>query len=312
MSGKKSKKNPKSAKRSDTLTTTKTPLAAHWGVWIFEAFVVTVSAFPLGLSLYLNLPLYIHLVTLIYLLVALSSAHIARQWEKVVVLRLGRFNRVEGPGFFFTIPFFETASLRVDQRILVTPFSAEEALTADLVPTDIDAVLFWMVIDPEKAWCEVENYPNAVSWSAQTALRDTIGRINLTDISTRRSQLDAELREILNEKTSDWGIAIISVEIRNILIPKDLQDAMSREAQAQQESNARLILAEVESQIADLYVQAAELYRKDDVAFQIRMASIVNESVKESKSGLIIAPSAFSEGFNSGTLKDVKDLFANQ
>ena len=231
-------------------------------------------------------------------------------YKRQVVLRLGRFNRVEGPGIFFTIPFLESAALRVDQRIIVTPFSAEEALTADLVPTDIDAVLFWMVVSPQKAWCEVDNYPNAVSWSAQTALRDAIGRINLADISTRRSQLDSELRETLNAKTSDWGISILSVEIRNILIPEDLQDAMSREAQAQQESNARVILAEIENQIAELYVGAAELYRQDEIALQIRMASMVNESVKEGGgNNLIVVPSSFSEGFNAGTMKDVQDLF---
>ena len=237
------------------------------------------------------------------------TAHITQQWEKVVVLRLGRFSRVEGPGVFFTIPFLESAALRVDQRITVTPFSAEEALTADLVPTDIDAVLFWMVVDPEKAWCEVDNYPQAVSWSAQTALRDAIGRIDLTDISARRAQLDYELKETLNEKTADWGISIISVEIRNILIPEELQDAMSREAQAQQESNARLILAEIEHQIAELYVASAKVYREDELSFQIRMASLVNESVKEG-GGMIVVPSSFSEGFNAGTVQDIKNLFA--
>lgn len=161
---------------------------------------------------------------------------------------------------------------------------------------------------PGKAWCEVDNYPAAVSWSAQTALRDAIGSINLADISTRRSQLDAELREVLNAKTSDWGIAILSVEIRNILIPESLQDAMSREAQAQQESNARLILAEIEHQVAELYLEAAKLYRQDDLAFQVRMASMVNESVKEGGNNLIVVPSSFSEGFNAGSMQDLKDM----
>lgn len=154
----------------------------------------------------------------------------------------------------------------------------------------------------------MDNYPAAVSWSAQTALRDAIGSINLADISTRRSQLDAELREVLNAKTSDWGIAILSVEIRNILIPESLQDAMSREAQAQQESNARLILAEIEHQVAELYLEAAKLYRQDDLAFQVRMASMVNESVKEGGNNLIVVPSSFSEGFNAGSMQDLKDM----
>ena len=309
MSGKKKKK----AKRENRLPVTvraKKPLASRLGVWLFEAFAFVASALPLGIVLYHGWPFWMVLVALAYLITALLTVHVTQQWEKVVVLRLGRFNRVEGPGIFFTIPFLESAALRVDQRIIVTPFSAEEALTADLVPTDIDAVLFWMVVSPQKAWCEVYNYPNAVSWSAQTALRDAIGRINLADISTRRSQLDSELRETLNAKTSDWGISILSVEIRNILIPEDLQDAMSREAQAQQESNARVILAEIENQIAELYVGAAELYRQDEIALQIRMASMVNESVKEGGgNNLIVVPSSFSEGFNAGTMKDVQDLF---
>ncbi len=278
-------------------------------VWLFEAFVAFCSVLPLVVVLANGWPLWLAALAIIYLLLAFMTAHITQQWEKVVVLRLGRFSRVEGPGVFFTIPFLESAALRVDQRITVTPFSAEEALTADLVPTDIDAVLFWMVVDPEKAWCEVDNYPQAVSWSAQTALRDAIGRIDLTDISARRAQLDYELKETLNEKTADWGISIISVEIRNILIPEELQDAMSREAQAQQESNARLILAEIEHQIAELYVASAKVYREDELSFQIRMASLVNESVKEG-GGMIVVPSSFSEGFNAGTVQDIKNLFA--
>ncbi len=307
VSGKKGKK-AKRAQSLPPLAPAKRPLSTRMGVVFFEAFVFAVSALPLGIVLYCGYPLWLALIAGAYLVIALMTAHITQQWEKVVVLRLGRFNRVEGPGIFFTIPFLESAALRVDQRITVTPFSAEKALTADLVPTDIDAVLFWMVVSPEKAWCEVDNYPAAVSWSAQTALRDAIGSINLADISTRRSQLDAELREVLNAKTSDWGIAILSVEIRNILIPESLQDAMSREAQAQQESNARLILAEIEHQVAELYLEAAKLYRQDDLAFQVRMASMVNESVKEGGNNLIVVPSSFSEGFNAGSMQDLKDM----
>lgn len=312
MSGKK-RKNAKRKSRLPVAVRSKKPLSSRMGVWLFEIFTFIVSALPLGLVLYNGWHFGLVLIALAYLVTALLTVHVTQQWEKVVVLRLGRFNRVKGPGIFFTIPFLESAALRVDQRIIVTPFSAEEALTADLVPTDIDAVLFWMVVNPQKAWCEVDNYPNAVSWSAQTALRDAIGRINLADISTRRSQLDSELRETLSAKTSDWGISILSVEIRNILIPENLQDAMSREAQAQQESNARVILAEIENQIAELYVGAAELYRQDEIALQIRMASMVNESVKEGGgNNLIVVPSSFSEGFNAGTMKDLKDLFAKQ
>ena len=155
-----------------------------------------------------------------------------------------------------------------------------------------------MVVTPERAWCEVSNYPEAVSWSAQTALRDAIGRIDLVDISKRRSQIDRELKDLLNEKTADWGISILSVEIRNILIPQELQDAMSREAQATQEKEARLILAEIESQIAELLHDSSEIYQNDEVAFKLRMATLVNETIKESKSGMVVLPSNYSEGFN--------------
>jgi len=281
----------------------------RWNAWAFRVFTFVASAMPLFLVLYKEWPVWLALVSTAYLVLMLMTVHVAQQWERVVVLRFGRFSRVEGPGVFFTVPFVETASLRVDQRIMVTPFSAEEALTADLVPTDIDAVLFWMVTDPRRAWCEVDNYPEAVSWSAQTALRDAVGRVNLADISMRRAQLDHELREILNEKTGDWGVSVVSVEIRNILIPESLQEAMSREAQATQESNARLILAEIEQQIAELYVDAAKAYREDELAFQIRMASMVNESVKESGGSLVVTPSAFSEGFDAGGMKEIGKLF---
>ncbi len=284
--------------------------APRWNAWAFRAFTFLASAMPLFVVLYNAWPVWLALVSTAYLALMLMTVHVAQQWERVVVLRFGRFNRVEGPGVFFTVPFVETASLRVDQRIMVTPFSAEEALTADLVPTDIDAVLFWMVTDPKRAWCEVDNYPDAVSWAAQTALRDVVGRVNLADISTRRTQLDYELKEILNGKTGEWGVSVVSVEIRNILIPESLQEAMSREAQAQQESNARVILAEIEHQIAELYVDAAKAYREDELAFQIRMASMVNESVKESGGSLVVAPSAFSEGFDAGSMKDIAKLFA--
>ena len=283
--------------------------APRWNVWAFRVLTFIVSAMPLAVVLYNEWPVWLALVAIAYLALALMAVHVAQQWERVVVLRFGRFSRVEGPGVFFTLPFIETASLRVDQRIMVTPFSAEEALTADLVPTDIDAVLFWMVTDPRRAWCEVDNYPNAVSWSAQTALRDAVGRVNLADISMRRTQLDHELREILNKKTGEWGVSVVSVEIRNILIPESLQEAMSREAQATQESNARLILAEIEHQVAGLYVDAAKVYREDELAFQIRMAAMVNESVKESGGSLVVAPSAFSEGFDTGGMKDIGKLF---
>lgn len=303
----------KKGKRKDggktVVTSPKFKPTTRRGVYVFCGFIFVVSAMPLAVSLAMRLPIGFVIAAAVYLLLIVSSVRVAQQWEKVVVLRLGHFDRIEGPGLFFVLPFVDSAVLHVDQRIMTTSFSAEEALTANLVPTDVDAVLFWMVVDPEKACCEVGNYSEAVLWSAQTALRDAIGRVDLADISIRRSQLDHELKETLNDKTSEWGIAILSVEIRNIVIPKNLQDVMSREAQAQQESNARLVLAEIEKQISELLLDAAKVYHEDELAFQIRIASLINESIKESNNGLVVVPSSFGDGFNAKGSNVLKTIF---
>ena len=227
-----------------------------------------------------------------------ANVRIAPHWERVVVLRLGTFHRVAGPGPYVLIPIVEHAAAHVDQRIITTPFTAEEALTADLVPLDIDSVLFWMVWNPKDACIEVEDYSSAIWWAAQTALRDAIGRINLAEVATRREQLDNEIKEILDEKTRTWGITVVSVEIRDISIPKELQDAMSREAQAERERNARLLLAEVEKDISEMFVDAASVYDQNEKAMQLRTMNLIYESVKE-KGGLVIAPSAFGDAFNN-------------
>ena len=230
--------------------------------------------------------------------VAAASIRIAPQWERVIVLRLGKFHRVAGPGLYFVVPIVEHATAHVDQRMITTPFAAEEALTADLVPLGIDAVLFWMVWNPKDACVEVEDYASAIWWAAQTALRDAVGRINLAEVATRREQIDSEIKDILEDKTRSWGIAVVSVEIRDIEIPKDLQDAMSKEAQAERERNARLLLAEIEKDISEMFVEAAAVYDQNDKALQLRTMNLIYESVKE-KGGLVIAPSAFGEAFNN-------------
>jgi len=227
-----------------------------------------------------------------------SSIRIAQQWEKAVVLRLGKYNRTAGPGLYFIIPVIEHVTLCIDQRIIATPFMAEETLTADLVSVDVDAVLFWMVWDAHKACVEVENYPKAVAWSAQTALRDAIGRVNLGELATQRKQIDLRLQEVLADKTEAWGITVMSVEIRDIVIPQELQNAMSKEAQAERERNARVVLAEVEKDISEMFVEAAEIYDRNDRAMQLRTMNLIYESLKD-KGGLVVAPSAFSEGFNN-------------
>lgn len=267
-------------------------------VYVFALAIFAVVAGAIVAAFWGVLTSAIVVVAIVLGAVAAMSIRIAPQWERVVVLRLGKFDRIAGPGPYFVIPVVEHAAAHVDQRMITTPFSAEEALTADLVPLDIDAVLFWMVWNPKDACVEVEDYASAIWWAAQTALRDAVGRINLAEVATRREQIDSEIREILEEKTRSWGITVVSVEIRDIAIPKDLQDAMSKEAQAERERNARLLLAEIEKDISEMFVEAAAVYDQNDKAMQLRTMNLIYESVKE-KGGLVIAPSAFGEAFNN-------------
>ena len=237
---------------------------------------------------------------------ATMAVHIAMQWEKVVVFRLGKFSRVKGPGLYFTIPFIEQTALKADQRIMVTGFGAEETLTSDLVPINVDAVLFWMVWDAKKACLEVENYYNSVSLAAQTALRDAIGRASVSEVAIRRNQLDQELQEVIEERTSVWGITVLSVEIRDIVIPQGLQEVMSAEAQAEREKNARMVLAEVEKDISAMLVDAANVYEENELAVRLRTMHLLYESVKGS-GGTVVIPSAYSEGFSDAALDKAID-----
>lgn len=230
-------------------------------------------------------------------LAVLSSVHVCMDWERVAVMRLGRFNRLAGPGLFFTVPLFEFCTLRVDQRMNATPFGAEEALTSDLVPLDVDAVLFWVVWDPEKACTEVEDYHFAVALSAQTALRDAIGRASLSNVVMRRHQLDQELREAVEEKVSDWGISIVSVEVRDLIIPKELQGVMSLEAQAECRKSARITLMKAEKDVSAILDEVAQTYNHDEVALALRKLHLTYEGMQDNDSTLVV-PSAYSEGFN--------------
>ena len=231
-------------------------------------------------------------------LAVLSSVHVCMDWERVVVMRLGRFNRLAGPGLFFTVPLFEFCTLRVDQRMNATPFGAEEALTSDLVPLDVDAVLFWVVWDPEKACTEVEDYHFAVALSAQTALRDAIGRASLSNVVMRRHQLDQELREAVEEKVSDWGISIVSVEVRDLIIPKELQNVISLEAQAECRKSARITLMEAEKDISAILDDVAQSYSHDDIALTLRKMHLTYEGMQDND-GTLVVPSAYSDGFNA-------------
>ena len=227
---------------------------------------------------------------------AANSVHVVMEWERAVIMRLGRFNRVAGPGVVFTIPLIEFCTIRVDQRVSFTYFGAEETFTNDLVPVNVDAVILWMVFSPKKAATEVEDYAAGVAWVSQTMLRKAIGRSSVAEVVARRDELDAELSEMLTEKLSDWGIDVIDVEIRDIVIPKDLQAAMAKESVAEREKNARLTLAAAEQDIAAMMADAAEVYGSEDAAMRLRTMHLAYESVKES-GGTVVLPSSFSEGF---------------
>ena len=228
---------------------------------------------------------------------AVSGFHVCQQWERIVVLRLGRLNRVSGPGLVFTWPIVEHCALYVDMRTRSIPFGAKETLTADLIPLDIDAVLYWMVWDAEKACMEINNYSLAVQLAA--ALRDAIGRSTVAGITIRRNQLDQELTKVLDEKVSEWGITVLSVEIRDIIVPEALQEAMSLEAQAEQRKKARIILMEAEQAIADMAAEIGEAYEGSENALDVRRMHLMYESVRET-GGTVVLPSSFADGFGEG------------
>ena len=230
-----------------------------------------------------------------------QSPKIARQWERAVVLRLGRYVGLRGPGLFWIIPFVDTVSAWVDQRVITTSFAAEETLTSDTVPVNVDAVLFWMVYDPEKAALEVQNYPQAVSWAAQTALRDIIGRTSLTDLLRGRERIEEELQQLIDERSNPWGVTVQSVEMRDVIIPPALQDAMSREAQAAREKQARIILGQAEVEIAHSFETAARSYRDNPTALHLRAMNMLYEGLKE-KGALMLVPSSAVESMGMGGL----------
>src|SRR5437773_1883502 len=230
-----------------------------------------------------------------------QSTKIARQWERAVILRLGKYIGLRGPGLFWIIPFVDQVSAWIDQRVITTAFAAEETLTSDTVPVNVDAVLFWMVYDPEKAALEVQHYPQAVSWAAQTALRDIIGRTSLTDLLRGRERIEEELQKLIDERSNPWGVTVQSVEMRDVIIPAALQDAMSREAQAAREKQARIILGQAEVEIAKLFEKAAESYHDNPTALHLRAMNMLYEGLKE-KGAMMIVPSTAVESMGMGGL----------
>ncbi len=242
-----------------------------------------------------------------YILFALK---VASQWEKAIVLRLGKFHALRGPGLFWIIPIIDAIPSWIDHRVMVTPFSAEKTLTKDTVPVDVDAVLFWVVWDAEKAALEVKDYQSAITWAAQTALRDIIGRMMLADILIGRSAIDEELQRIIDERTTPWGVTVNSVEIRDIVIPQNLEDAMSRQAQAERERQARVILGESEKQIAASFSEASEAYIHNPTALHLRAMNMLFEGLKE-KGALVIVPSSAIDTMNLGGLSGMVSMAQN-
>ena len=233
--------------------------------------------------------------------IAAQSPRLAQQWERAILLRLGRFVGLKGPGLFWVVPFVDIVGRFIDQRVITTSFAAEQTLTSDTVPVNVDAVLFWVVYDPEKAALEVQNYPVAVSWAAQTALRDIIGRTSLGELLRGREKIEQELQQLIDARSTPWGVSVQSVEMRDIVIPNQLQEAMSREAQAEREKRARIILGEAEMEIARSFETASKVYHDNPTALHLRAMNMLYEGLKE-KGALMLVPSTAVESMGMGGL----------
>ena len=261
------------------------------------AFVLSIVAGTLlGVTMHQPAPIIVGALLGLYLLFAIK---VVQQWEKVALLRLGRYVGLRGPGIFHIIPVVETLSSFVDQRIRVASVTAESTLTRDTVPVNVDAIVFWLVWNAEKSILEVEDFVQAITTSAQTGLRESIGRHELAQMITERETLGRELQRILDEKTNPWGITVQSVEVRDVRIPQGLEDAMSRQAQAERERQARIILGQAETEISNSFVQAAAAYAENPVALHLRAMNMLYEAIKE-KGSMVIVPSSVVETMGLG------------
>ena len=263
-----------------------------------SAFLICLAA-GVGAGILLNhpAPIVIGALAGIY---ALFAIKVAKQWQKAAVLRLGRYRGLRGPGLFLIVPVIDSVSKFVDQRVRVANVSAESALTRDTVPVSVDAIVFWVVWNAEKAILEVENFDNSIAMSSQTALRESIGRHELSQMITDRESMGRELQHILEEKTSAWGITVQSVEIRDVHIPPGLEDAMSRQAQAERERQARIVLGTAEAEISVKFAEASKLYENNPVALHLRAMNMLYEAIKE-KGSMVIVPSSAVETMNLGS-----------
>ena len=246
-------------------------------------------------------------LTAVVAIVVSLSIRVADQWEKVVILRLGKFRSLKGPGLFFIIPTIDVIAYWIDTRVITTSFKAEKTLTKDTVPVDVDAVLFWKVVDPKKAALDVADYQSAISWASQTALRDVIGKTMLSDMLEGRDKISGELQKIIDERTEPWGINVISVEVKDVLIPSALEDAMSMQAQAERERQARVILGDSERQVAEKFGEAAKTYANNPVALHLRAMNMLYEGLKEN-STIVIVPSTALETMQLGSIAGLTAL----
>jgi regulator of protease activity HflC (stomatin/prohibitin superfamily) len=246
-------------------------------------------------------------VAFIVAMLASSAVRVADQWDRAVILRLGRFEALKGPGLFFIIPIIDNIPYWIDTRVITTGFKAEKTLTKDTVPVDVDAVLFWKVVDPKRAALDVADYQSAISWASQTALRDVIGKTMLSDMLEGRDKISSLLQKIIDERTEPWGINVISVEVKDVLIPSGLEDAMSMQAQAERERQARVILGDAERQIAEKFAEAGKMYEGNPVAFHLRAMNMLYEGLKENAT-IVIVPSTAVESMQLGGLAGMTAL----
>ena len=249
----------------------------------------------------------IGVITFLIAIIFSSAIKIADQWEKAVVLRLGRFQSLRGPGLFLIIPIIDNVAYWIDTRVITTSFTAEKTLTKDTVPVDVDAVLFWKVLDAKKAALEIAEYRNAINWASQTALRDVIGKTMLSEMLEGRDKMSEKLQKIIDDRTEPWGINVISVEVKDVLIPSSLQDAMSMQAQAERERQARVILGDSERQVAEMFGEAAKTYADNPTALHLRAMNMLYEGLK-TNSTIVIVPSSALDTMQLGGLAGMTAL----
>jgi regulator of protease activity HflC (stomatin/prohibitin superfamily) len=269
---------------------------------VFFVIVGIGAAVALSLRHYGVAPIALIAVCVVAVVVAAvvaAAIRVASAWDRAVVLRLGKFRALKGPGLFGIIPILDTIPYWIDIRVITSSFKAEKTLTKDTVPVDVDAVLFWKVVDPEKAALAVADYTSAISWAAQTALRDVIGKTMLADLLEGRDKISSELRLIIDARTEPWGVNVNSVEVRDVLIPAGLQDAMSMQAQAERERQARVILGDSERQVAEKFGEAAKTYEHDPVALHLRAMNMLYEGLK-SNSTIVLVPSSVLDTMQLG------------